>query len=59
LIEAQRKRVATEFRKLLDRFAKDKGKNARKEALLYIRQTYGTPERTVYDWCKKFGVSTR
>ena len=55
-----RRQIAMTFRKLLNEGALDKNvKAVRKEALLYIRQTYGTPERTLYDWCSRFGVSTK
>ena len=59
MVDRQRKRIAKEYFRLLNRFAKDKGKSARKEALLYIWQQYDVSAPTIYRWCKKYGVNTK
>ena len=59
MIDKQRERICREYRKVLEGYSKDQGKNARKMALLFIRQRYQTPERTLYRWCAAFGIETR
>lgn len=60
MTEARRRAAALRFRDLLDRGV------LRKKALLQVKDEVKAldPElpcsrRSVYEWCKKFGVSTR
>lgn len=54
MTEQQRRDIAQEFKSLVRT-----KKVLRKNAVKIILEQYGVSRRSLYRWCKKFGIKTR